>query len=118
MFFQGRPIENLELTFEAGQLVSMTAASGLEPMQALYDASDDQKSMLSAIDIGLNPDVTIPAGSGLRTWVPAGMVTIGLGNNLWASGTNSSSFFLPIHLPAATFEVDGDALVRAGQLVR
>jgi leucyl aminopeptidase (aminopeptidase T) len=118
MFFQGRPIENLELTFEAGRLVSMTAASGLAPMQALYEASDDQKSMLSAIDIGLNPDVTIPAGSGLRTWVSAGMVTIGLGNNLWASGTNSSSFFLPIHLPGATLEVDGAPIVRAGQLVR
>lgn len=118
LLFQGRPVENLELTFEAGELVSMTATSGLAPMQALYEASDAQKSMLSAIDIGLNPDVVVPPGSGLRTWVPAGTVTVGLGNNLWASGTNSSGFFLPIHLVTATLEVDGQVIVRAGTLAR
>jgi hypothetical protein len=46
------------------------------------------------------------------------MVTLGIGNNLWASGANSSGFFLPVYLPASTLEVDGTVLVRGGQLVR
>jgi leucyl aminopeptidase (aminopeptidase T) len=118
LFFQGREVHDLELTIANGRLVSMTASSGIEPLQALYDASDDEKDELSTLDIGLNPDVQIPDGSSLRTWVPAGMVTLGIGNNLWASGANSSGFFLPVYLPASTLEVDGTVLVRGGQLVR
>jgi leucyl aminopeptidase (aminopeptidase T) len=118
LFFQGTDVQNLTLTFAQGRLTSMTAAAGLEPLQALYDASDAGKDELSAIDIGLNPDVQIPAGSMLRTWVPAGMVTIGIGNNLWASGANSSSFFIPAFLPGSTLQVDGAALVQDGRLVR
>lgn len=118
LVFQGREVLGLELTFAGGRLTGMTAASGLEPLRALYDASDDQKDELTAIDVGLNPDVRVPEGSRLRTWVPAGMVTIGIGNNLWASGANSSAFFLPIHLVGTTLEVDGAAVVRDGQLIR
>jgi hypothetical protein len=46
------------------------------------------------------------------------MVTIGIGNNQWASGTNTSAFFLPAFLPGSTLEVDGNAIVRNGELVR
>jgi leucyl aminopeptidase (aminopeptidase T) len=118
LYFQGQDVQNLQITFVAGRVTAMTADSGIEPLRALFDASDAGKDALSAIDIGLNPDVTIPPGSTLRTWVPAGMVTIGIGNNQWASGTNTSAFFLPAFLPGSTLEVDGNAIVRNGELVR
>jgi hypothetical protein len=36
-----------------------------------------------------------PAGSRLATWVPAGTITIGTGNNVWAGGDNQASSHFP-----------------------
>jgi len=38
-YYQGEPIEELRLEFRAGKLVSMTAKSGLDPVQKQYDAA-------------------------------------------------------------------------------
>lgn len=117
-FFQGTDIQGLTLIFSKGKLISMTATSGLERLKALYDAAGAGKDEFAFIDIGLNPDVKVPAGSTLRTWVPAGMVTIGTGNNMWAGGSNNSAFALSAFLPGSTLEVDGKAIVQSGALVK
>jgi hypothetical protein len=96
----------------------MKAASGLEPLKAMYDAADAGKDELSVIDLGINPDVPLVPGSRMVAWMPAGMVTIGAGNNLWAGGTSASSGNLTPFLPGSTVDVDGQALVKAGKLMR
>ena len=90
-FYQGKLIEDIKLTFKAGKLISMTAKSGLEPLKAMYDAAGPGKEEFSFIDIGINPDVKIKPGSMLLTWMPSGMLTIGIGNNIWAGGENKKS---------------------------
>jgi leucyl aminopeptidase (aminopeptidase T) len=114
--FDGADIEGLTLTFKAGKLTSMTAKSGLAPLKALYDAAGAGKDAFSVVDIGINPSVRIPPGSRLASYMPAGMVTVNVGNNLWAGGDNAVSFGLPSFLPGSTLKVDGKVIVENGSL--
>lgn len=50
------------------------------------------------------------------SWVPAGMVTIGVGNNIWAGGENNNPMGMPFFLPGSTVAVDGKILVEKGSL--
>jgi leucyl aminopeptidase (aminopeptidase T) len=114
--FRGREILGLTLTFKVGKLTSMTAKSGLEPLQALYDASGPGKELFGFIDIGINPNVRLLPDSRLVAFMPAGMVTVGVGGNTWAGGENEAPFALNGFLPGSTFKVDGQVLVEGGAL--
>src|SRR2546430_10705319 len=52
-------IRGLTLVFSQGKLTGMTAASGLAPLQATYDAAGSGKDRFGVIDIGLNPEVDL-----------------------------------------------------------
>jgi aminopeptidase len=101
------------LTFKAGKLVAHSAKPGAhyERWKALYAAAPPTRDEFALIDIGINPNVTVPAGSKLATWVPAGTVSLGIGNNTWAGGTNDSSFNFAGSLNGGTVIVDGKTLV-------
>jgi leucyl aminopeptidase (aminopeptidase T) len=115
-FFQGSEIPGLTLTFKAGKLTSMTAKSGLEPLKALYDAAGPGKDEFAFIDIGINPNVRLVPGSRMVGYMPAGMVTVGIGNNAWANGENNAGYSMDNFLPGSTLEVDGKVLVEKGVL--
>lgn len=107
----------IELTFAGGKLTGMTAASGLEPLKAAFDAFGAGKEDFGFIDLGINPDVQIVAGSRMVAFMPAGMVTVGVGGNLWAGGSNAIGFGMSPFLPGSTLEVDGKAVIKDGKLV-
>jgi hypothetical protein len=111
--FQGRDILGLELHYKAGRLASMSARSGLEPLKALYDSAGPGRDVLGVIDIGINPTVR---GSGFIHSAPAGMVTLYLGNNQWAGGSNATSFGLGSLLLGTTVTLDGRPIVEDGAL--
>lgn len=115
-FYQGKEITGLTLTFKAGKLTSMTAKSGLEPLKKLYDAAGSGKEDFAFVDLGINPNVTVKSGSKLLAWMPAGMVTVGIGNNVWAGGENKSPYSLSCFLPGSTLKLDGKAVVENGVL--
>jgi len=115
-FFQGKEILGLTLTFKAGQLTAMTAKSGIEPLKAAYEASGAGKESFAFIDIGINPNVRLAPGSRMVGWMPAGMITVGIGNNTWTGGENNVSFGLTNFLPGSTLKVDGKVLVVNGSL--
>jgi hypothetical protein len=52
----------------------------------------------------------------LQNWTVSGMVTIGIGNNLWAGGTNNSAYGLSGYVLGSTLTIDGKPLVEAGKL--
>jgi len=107
------------LTFAKGKLTGMKAASGLDAIKALYDATEgSSKDEFAVVDIGINPDVELAPGSKMIGWMPAGMVTVGIGNNQWAGGSNRSTFGLFPFLPGSTVEVDGRVIVKDGKLVK
>lgn len=115
-FYQNIEILGLTLTFKAGKLTSMTAKSGLGPLKKMYDAAETGKEEFAFIDLGINPNVAVKAGSKLVAWMPAGMVTIGIGNNMWAGGENKTPYSLASFLPGSTLKVDGKVLVENGVL--
>jgi len=115
-FFQGHRIEGLRLEFVEGKLTSMTADKGLATVQALYDVAGEGRDQFAVVDIGINPNIQVPPGSDMVGWVPAGMVTVGVGNNAWAGGANNVSFSIYPSLPGSTVEVDGSVVVDGGKL--
>jgi len=115
-FYQGKEITKLTLVFDKGRLTSMTAASGLEPLKARYDAMGEGKDRFAIVDIGINPEVQLLPDSRMVCWMAAGMVTVGIGNNTWAGGDNDATFALYPFLPRATLKVDGTTYVANGKL--
>lgn len=115
-FYQGKEIQGLTLTFEAGKLTSMTAESGLEPLKARYDAAGPGKDLFAAINLGINPNVRLLPGSRMNAWMPAGMITVGIGGNAWAGGENDAPFGSYSFLPGSTLKVDGKVLIENGKL--
>jgi aminopeptidase len=117
LFYDGKLIEGLTLTFKAGKVTSMTAKSGGERLQAAYKAAAGPgKDRFSIIDFGINPNVRVPQGSGLLAWMPAGMITIGIGNDTWAGGDNNAAFGLAGFMPRSTVKLDNRIIVENGSL--
>ena len=116
LFYQDKEITGLTLTFQKGKLTSMIAKSGIEPFKAIYDAAESGKEEFAFIDLGINPDVHIKPNSKLVAWMPAGMITVGIGNNIWAGGENKNPFGYSFFLPGSTIKVDGKVLVENGIL--
>jgi leucyl aminopeptidase (aminopeptidase T) len=118
MTFQGSEITNLTLEFKNGKVTSMTAAKGLEPLKAAYDAGGAGKDEFAFFDIGINTDVKAPANTKFLSWVPAGMVSVGIGSNTWAGGTNTCGFSMSGFLPGSTVTIDSKPLVHSGELIQ
>jgi leucyl aminopeptidase (aminopeptidase T) len=115
-FVQNNEITGLNLDFRAGKLTSMSAKSGIERFKALYDAGGKGKDEFGTIDFGINPNVKLKPSSKMGVWMPAGMVTFSIGNNLSAGGENNSSFGYGFFVPGSTVTVDGKVLVENGVL--
>lgn len=115
-FFQGKEIRRLDFTFKGGKVTSMSAESGMEAFQALYDATGTGKEQFAYVDIGINPNVRLVPGSRMTAFMPAGMVTVGIGGNTWAGGENTVLFGTSYFLPGSTLKVDGKTIVEAGKL--
>jgi len=116
-YYQDKEIQNLTLTFEGGKLISMTGnGPGFEPYKAAYEATGAGKELFGYIDFGINPHIRLAPGSRLGNWVPAGMVTVGTGNDVWAGGDNNVAGGVNAFLPGCTVTLDGRTVVENGQL--
>jgi leucyl aminopeptidase (aminopeptidase T) len=116
-YFEGKRIEGLTFKFSKGKLTSFTAKGDIKAFQEHYDAAPAGREAFAAIDFGINPDVEVPSGSKMVTWMAAGTVSVGIGNNVWAGGDNSVPFDVFAHLMGATVTVDGTRIIDAGKLV-
>jgi len=116
MYYAGKEINGLILSFEAGKLVSMDSESDISRIKADYEAAGEGKEEFALIDIGINPDIKIIPGSKMTSWIPAGMVTVGIGNNSWAGGDINISYGLFGHIEGATVKLDDKTLVSSGKL--
>jgi len=117
-FYRGKQVDNLTLTFVGGKATGMSGSGpGFADMKSEYDAVDDaRKDLFAFVDLGINPNVTLPANSTVGTWVPAGAVTVGTGTNIWAGGDNSVPYGLTVFLPGSTVMLDGKPIVEDGVL--
>lgn len=117
-YFRGKQIDDLTMKFEGGRMVSMSGTGpGYADYRAAYDAVDDpRKDEFGYVDIGINPNVVLPAESSIGNWMPAGSVTVGTGTNTWAGGENSVTYGSTVFLPGSTVTLDGTTLVEGGEL--
>lgn len=117
-YFQGKEIDDLTLTFAAGKLTALSGTGpGYAGFKAQYDAVvDPRKDEFGFVDLGINPQVKLPAESKVGTWVPAGSVTVGSGANIWAGGSNTVAYATTVFLPGSTVTLDGKTIVDHGAL--
>jgi aminopeptidase len=116
LWYFGKEINDLTLTFKAGKLTGMTGKPGFEDLKARYDLAGPGKEDFGFVDIGINPGMKIPEGSKFQNWTVAGMISIGIGNNVWAGGNNNNPYGLTGYLPGSTLKIDGKPLVESGKL--
>ena len=116
-YFQGTGDSKPDADIRGGTLTSMTGSGpGFEPFKAFYDAAGTGKEIFAIVDLGINPNVKLPANAAEGNWVPAGMITVGMGNNVWAGGTNNSPFSYYVSLPGTTVMLDDKVIIENGRL--
>jgi aminopeptidase len=115
---EGGEILGATFTLKGGKMTGHTAQAGpaYERWKARYALADESKNELGVLDLGINPNVKVPAGSKLTTWVPAGTVSVVFGNNVWAGGTNRAPWNTAASLNGCTVVVDGKTIVDKGVL--
>lgn len=117
-YYRGKPIENLTMDFAGGKLVSMTGSgAGFADFKAAYDAVQAPgKDLFGVFDMGINPNITLPADAKIGNWVPAGTVSVGFGTDIWAGGSNTAPFDHYVNLSGATVTLDDAVAVDKGAL--
>lgn len=118
MTFRGNDVKNLRLSFRDGQLSNLSADSNEKMLKDYFAASDAPSARLSVMSVGLNGNSKPLNGSHYRSWEMGGMVTVAMGNNTWAGGSNSSDGGLTMHLAGATLEVGKTRIVDGGELAK
>jgi leucyl aminopeptidase (aminopeptidase T) len=116
-FYEGKEVIGQTWVIKAGKLVSMSAKSGFDRIKAAYDAAGTGKDDFGVVDIGVNPRLGDGAGSQILNFVRSGMITLGIGNNIWAGGDNKSLFGYQMFIPGCTLLVDGKPLIENGKLI-
>ncbi len=116
--FGTKTIAAATFTFKGGKLVAHDAKPGAEYelWKSLYTAAPAGKDEFAFIDIGINPNVKVPPGSKLTSWVPAGAVSLGFGGDVWAGGSNACSWGAGGAINGCTVTVDCNVIVENGIL--
>jgi aminopeptidase len=112
--FDGKEISGITVDVKAGKATNVTAKSGWESVKALWDGYGARKNEVGVIDFGCNP--ALKASGKFENWVPAGTVTVMLGENAWAGGNNNEPGGMPLTLNGATVTVDGKPVIENGAL--
>jgi leucyl aminopeptidase (aminopeptidase T) len=118
VLWDGQVVRGLTLTFKDGVIQTMTAANDMRRLKAQYDAATGAKDRFQGIDIGVNPEMKLPVGSGRIVWGAPGSVVVGFGDNRGFGGANVSDFGAAGQLGNATVKVDGTPIISNGRLQR
>ena len=116
-YFRGKPVDNLTLTVSGGKVTAMIGSGdGWTDYQAAYDASaDPRKDAFGFIDLGINANVKLPAGSTIGNRVPAGAVTVGAATTAGLAATTPCRRAVPCSCPAARSRSTARPSLRLGR---
>jgi leucyl aminopeptidase (aminopeptidase T) len=109
----GLNVLGIEWKFKDGRLTSMTAKKNLEPVSKQLEKASGDKDRISFLQIGLNPKAEYRL---LIDHIVEGAVQIGIGDNEYIGGRNSSSFGMVATMGKATLDIDGRTIIRNGRL--
>ena len=110
----GRLVEGLSWTFKDGRAVEVAAKRNLAASQAGWETATGSKDGFASFALGLNPRAK--AGF-LNNSIPAGTVSIGIGDNRQLGGRNQSTYGFVNSLASATVEIGGRAVIDRGKWV-
>jgi leucyl aminopeptidase (aminopeptidase T) len=116
---QYKPATGVSFNFKDGHLQDYKAEKGGECFAETMAAYSGPKDVFGYLQIGLNPAAKVMENPGdYRPSYAAGLVTIGIGDNVLLGGDNKvqggGGFTFPI--VNATMTVDGKSIVRDGRL--
>lgn len=114
----GEQMKNITFTVSAGKVIAVAIAKPskvFDAWKARYDAAGAGKDFVSIIDIGLNPAVK-QKGKAILNFVPEGTVTVLVGGDEWAGGTNKIAYGNALFLTDATMKAGDAVIVDAGVL--
>jgi len=118
--WSGRPVTGLILTFEAGNVVGISAESGQDAVEAEMVAAGDSGRAFREFALGFHPLLTVPLEN---SWVPhygygAGVVRLSLGDNSELGGMVGGGYVRWNFFTDTTVTVNGDIWVNDGKLVQ
>jgi len=120
--WNGQPVTGARLTYLSGTIVAVAAAAGAEHVRAELDRAPAAARRFREFGLGFNPLLAV-AGD-VVGWIPyfgygAGVVRLGIGNNLELAGDVRGGYFRWRDLLIdATVSLDGEVWVRDGRFVR
>jgi leucyl aminopeptidase (aminopeptidase T) len=109
----GFNIAGIKWQFKKGKLVSMKAKKNLEPISKQFEKASGDKDKIGFLQIGLNPKAEYGY---LMDHIVEGAVQIGIGDNEYIGGKNSSSFGMVATLSRATLKIDGKPIIKNGKI--
>lgn len=112
---KGRPVSELQLSFEKGKVREFHAKRYEDVFREVYEATQGDKDRIGHFAIGLNPKIDLigyPSDE-----LALGTATIGIGANKGNGGQNDSSFEFSGTITKPTIEIDGTPLMTEGRLV-
>jgi leucyl aminopeptidase (aminopeptidase T) len=115
-YFEGKEVTDLVVGVKKGRVVSLEAKAGGDRLREAFQAAAEGKDRVGVFDVGINPNVKVPATGRVLPYMAEGMVSVTVGGDTWAGGDDNSPFNLPLFLPGGTLTVDGQAVVEKGAL--
>jgi leucyl aminopeptidase (aminopeptidase T) len=109
----GFNVSGIRWQFKKGKLASMKAKKNLEPISKQFSKASGDKDKISYLQVGLNPKAEYGY---LMDYVVEGAVQIGVGDNEYIGGKNSSSFGMAATLSKATLKIDGQTIIQNGKI--
>ncbi len=106
--------KNVRLTVRGGLVTSVTAASGVEAVEAALREGGESAKHFREFGLGFNPKLVAPKGSRILPYFAygTGMVRMSLGDNEEIGGKIRGNFRRWFFFPDATVEVDGNVVSR------
>lgn len=117
--WDNRAVDGLVLRLEAGRVVDVQAASGLEAARAEMNAAGEAGRRFREFALGFNPQLAVPERN---PWIPyygygAGVIRLSLGDNSELGGEVTGGYVRWNFFWDATVTVGGEVWVRDGRLV-
>lgn len=110
----GLNIPSIEWKFKDGKLTSMKAKKNLDPVSKQFEKASGDKDRIGFFQIGLNPKAEYGY---LMDHIVEGAVQIGIGDNEYIGGRNSSSFGMAATLGKASLDIDGKTIIKNGRFL-
>jgi leucyl aminopeptidase (aminopeptidase T) len=110
----GLNVQDIEWKFKDGKITSMKAKKNLEPLSKQFSEASGDKDRIGFIQIGLNPKAEYGY---LIDHIVEGAVQLGIGDNEYSGGENTSPFGMAATLGKATLDIDGETVIKNGRLL-